>query len=967
MNRVMRFAIPVAIGLAFSAGLAAGQPPSGPGIELKPKIKVSIDPEEVIKMYDHLTIKETRDWWRKYPSTEAEAKQAISDIGDAMKLMDESTRLFASRQIDMARQKMTESLASFHRVFVEDSLMLSDVYGIFGIMLSQAGDVVEADELFRRQRASVEKAFPVNRFPDGHQRLALALLTMGTGQLDLGRHAAAEKMFRDAMRMYEKHGPANPNGSDLTTLYVQLTSAVFARREFAEAEVLAKKALVRCEELCKSPDGRAEYGHLLAKAMNNLAEVLRATGDTSGRADQLLKDSLALSGPIGTGIKLRNQAELALGRGEWSQALALSNDALQAAEQVYPESQFRNGSPELISVLRTRGSALTAVGDRAAATQAIERCLKMVRAIYPDERCPDGHPELASTLLALGDVQLRSSKPEHQRAAAQMFRDSLAVSLGHTRSQAAYLAESEILQQLDTAGGAIDRLLSVSRPFDSRDYWYLWETKAAVMRIMDHRRRAALSSNDPAARELALQLQEARQALAANALAPVTVGGGSGSADLTRRKEELESRLYAALHLPLPPRNVVGPHALAEALPADAAFVDFWIYLRFEQDPAKPGNDGRRVTPHYTAFVMTKNGEPTRVDLGPAAPIHSAVDDWLARINRNADDPVAERQAASKARDLAWKQLEPTLAGKSTVYLCPDGVYGRLPFSALPDSSGEKVLLETTKFVEVPHGPGLIGHLRTPPGASKGPVLAVGAVDYGTGVGPKNLQRLPATELELASLRQLAGESRIEPVRVLTKTEATAKTVGAELPVARIAHFATHAEADVPLAPLAASETFARNKLIGCRLALSGANSGVVGLLSGEAIAGLRLNDLDLAVLSACKTAIGPVEVREGVFALRRAFHAAGCKAVVASLWSVEDNSTAALMTRFYHHLWIEHRQPDDALREAQLDLYRSPRSIAEWAEGRRGGAIPLPAAPISIRESLPRKWAGFQLSINQP
>jgi CHAT domain-containing protein len=87
-------------------------------------------------------------------------------------------------------------------------------------------------------------------------------------------------------------------------------------------------------------------------------------------------------------------------------------------------------------------------------------------------------------------------------------------------------------------------------------------------------------------------------------------------------------------------------------------------------------------------------------------------------------------------------------------------------------------------------------------------------------------------------------------------------------------------------------------------------------------------------------------------------------------LWPVEDNSTAALMSRFYHHLWVERKTPDNALRAAQLDLYHSPREIPEWAEGRRGNpsvtaTVPLPVAPPAIRESLPRKWAGFQLSIN--
>jgi CHAT domain-containing protein/tetratricopeptide (TPR) repeat protein len=942
----------------FAAAPAADPPPGSAA----PKVRVSLDPNEIAKMYDHLTLKEMREWWRKYPSTEEEAKQALADIADAIRLMDESTALFQSRQIEQARRKMNESLAAFHRVFVEDSLMLSDMYGAFGVLLAQAGDVAGADDLFRRQRGAVEKAFPASRFPDGHVRLALALLTMGTGQLDLGRHAAAEKMFRDALKMYEKLGPANPDGSDMTTVYIQLTSAVFARKELVEAKVLAEKALARCEELSKSPEGRAKYGHLLAKAKNNLAEVLRASGDTSGRADELLREAIAIGGPAASAIKIRNLAELALGNRQWREALHHSDEALRIAERLYPTSEYPTGAPELLTILRTRGSVLAATGDLAAAEPILARCLKMARAIFPDERCPEGHPELASTLAALGDLRLRSPKREDQETAVRCFRDALTVSLGHTRSQAAYLAEADMLQLLDSAGGAVDGLLSANVPFDSRDYWFLWETKAAVMRIMDHRRRTVLASSDPAVRELDSQLQEARRALAAHA---DTTGGGGSAVDLARRKDELEARLSDALRLPLPSRSAVGPGSLAQTLPASAVFVDFWAYLKFEQTPGDAGNSGRRISPHYAAFVLTKDAVPVRIELGPTEPINAEVANWLAKINRNAEDPVAERQAAARVRALVWEPLEAAVAGKSAFYFCPDGVFGRLPFCALPNAKGreisDKILLEQWKFVEVPHGPGLVGHLRTPPAGSKGPVLALGDLDYGPG-----LRRLPASQLEIQSLQRIAGEARVEPVRVLVRSDASVPKVAVELPSVRIAHFATHGAADSPDAPLAGTETLMRNKLLGCRLALSGAdNRG--GTLSGEAITALRLNDLDLAVLSACNTAIGPVKIREGVFALRRAFHAAGCKAVAASLWPVDDKSTAALMARFYHHLWVEHRQPDDALREAQLDLYRSPRWIEDWAEGRRGGAVALPTAPIIVRESLPLKWAGFQLSVNHP
>jgi CHAT domain-containing protein len=58
----------------------------------------------------------------------------------------------------------------------------------------------------------------------------------------------------------------------------------------------------------------------------------------------------------------------------------------------------------------------------------------------------------------------------------------------------------------------------------------------------------------------------------------------------------------------------------------------------------------------------------------------------------------------------------------------------------------------------------------------------------------------------------------------------------------------------------------------------------------------------DLVTLSACETAVGRLEGQEGVANLARTFILAGAKSVVASLWMVDDRSTATLMNKFYSH-----------------------------------------------------------------
>ena len=109
------------------------------------------------------------------------------------------------------------------------------------------------------------------------------------------------------------------------------------------------------------------------------------------------------------------------------------------------------------------------------------------------------------------------------------------------------------------------------------------------------------------------------------------------------------------------------------------------------------------------------------------------------------------------------------------------------------------------------------------------------------------------------------------------------------------------------------------------------------GLLRAHEIHGLRLG-ADLVVLSACETALGREVRGEGLYGLARGFLYAGAPRVIASLWSVRDEATAQLMSRFYAAMIRDGLTPSAALRRAQVSLQAEPR----WAS--------------------PFYWAGFVL-----
>src|SRR5262249_56542950 len=135
------------------------------------------------------------------------------------------------------------------------------------------------------------------------------------------------------------------------------------------------------------------------------------------------------------------------------------------------------------------------------------------------------------------------------------------------------------------------------------------------------------------------------------------------------------------------------------------------------------------------------------------------------------------------------------------------------------------------------------------------------------------------------------------------------------------------------------------------------------GILTGLNILDLPLEDLRLCVLSACETGLADLTEAEGLMGLQRSFHAAGCPDVVGSLWKVDDEATAALMTQFYYELRVKQRPPLAALREAQLTLYRHPERIPALA-GSRGpikqedtvkqGSAPAEAKPGETAHTTP-------------
>ena len=126
------------------------------------------------------------------------------------------------------------------------------------------------------------------------------------------------------------------------------------------------------------------------------------------------------------------------------------------------------------------------------------------------------------------------------------------------------------------------------------------------------------------------------------------------------------------------------------------------------------------------------------------------------------------------------------------------------------------------------------------------------------------------------------------------------------------------------------------------------------------------LKNVDLVVLSACETGLGgKLGNGEEILGLGYQMQRAGARAAIASLWTVDDGGTQALMNAFYANLKTGNTTKAEALRQAQIALITGNST----AVGKhRGGVEPEPRNNTTVppqvtnRLSHPYYWAPFIL-----
>ena len=281
------------------------------------------------------------------------------------------------------------------------------------------------------------------------------------------------------------------------------------------------------------------------------------------------------------------------------------------------------------------------------------------------------------------------------------------------------------------------------------------------------------------------------------------------------------------------------------------------------------------------------------------------------------DRPDWDETAAGLFDRLVWPWLD-AVPGEERIVFIPDKVLHRVPFAALKDRSTGRFLFESHPLAIAPSATLYVNALARQGGDRRpfrSPGLVVGEpeVDHSRF---ESLVALPAAAAEAGRLARQTG-SRLLLGKAAYKSAFLERARDAEW-----IQFSGHALVDP------------QNTLLS-KLVLAPGPDGDPGVLTAREIYPLDLSGTRFVVLAACETGNQYVPGSEGVTSLARAFLAAGVPTVVASLWSVADQTTANLFDAFHRHLW-DGADPVDALRQAQLEMLRSghraDRSPGAWA-----------------------------------
>jgi CHAT domain-containing protein/Tfp pilus assembly protein PilF len=792
-------------------------------------------------------------------------------------------------------EELYQQALAIREKLAPNSLDVAGTLHNLGIVARNRGDLARAEQLYQQALAIFEHLAP------NSLDVADTLNNLGVVAYSRGDLARAEQYYQQALAIREKLAP---NSLDVAGTLNNLGNVAADRGDLARAEQLYQQALAIYEKL-------APNSLQVASTLNNLGLVALDRGDLAA-AERYLQQVLAIyeklaPNSLEVARTLNNLGNVARDRGDLARAEQLFQQALAIFENLAPNSL------QVASTLGNLGLVALDRGDLAATERYYQQALAIFEKLAPNS---------LDVATMLQNVAILARQQKNYSQAQRYLQRALAI----IETQRAAIPDPETKTAFAERyfnAYTLQAQLALDQQQPQQAALALERSRARTLAELMFTRALPVPTNAPQALKDLIAQQEqlqrdflllARQQRQANANDADTVQRlQAQSRQLADRQRKLDQRLrqqfpnYAELLNPQPPSLKRVQAALdANTVLLYHAFADKELLIVAVSRQAVRGYrvkvDVRALERDLTEFQRLVAKPP---------------------LERTADERASVAQLGRRLYATLIKPAEPSLKNAKTVLLCPEGALNRLPWGALVvsvDRQGrptywiERVAMGLTLSAGVylqaravrpaPRGVAIaaVSQYRNPQGSQGASVVTL---TRRSGSALNDLPDLPLVKQETARLKQALNNLGVVAVQEGDATPARARQIAQQ---ARVVHFACHARAD-NVDPLGS----------GLLLAPAGSDAGL--LTAADVVRGWRLQ-ADVVMLSACATAVGVSRRYEGLYGLARAFLFAGSRSVGASLWRVDDVSTARLMGAFYRG-YASGVGKAEALRRAQVELLR--------------------------------------------
>ncbi len=825
-----------------------------------------------------------------------------------------------------------------------------------GLLLMQQADYKEARRLLELGLLKHEMIYG-----DRHPAFARSLVNMARLEITLANYNEAEPLLKQALAIHRKFsGEQHPDYAN-TALEMANLYLTLGNYKAAETLLLSAVKVLKAHYGSQHPD--------YATAIQNLASLYEATNRYED-AENYLKEALKVDQQTlgkqhpSYATTLNNLASFYQNQHAYEKALPLLKEAMQISGGILGKTH-----PLYLSTLLNLALLYQDLGDYQAALPLTKEAVDIRKEILGEK-----HPDYAYALYGMALLKFRNG--DYIEAEA-LFHEVLSLYANQIREYFPALSEKEksaFYQQIEPVINTFRDFVvevnlnreDISGEKKARLLGSLYDmqlmTKALLLDAGSRTRRSILNSGDPAIKTLYENWLREKEQLAkyfSLSLAELSARQIDIKA-LEDRANELEKQLSASSQVfaqSLENQKLNWRDVQASLKEGEAALE----VLRVEKENSD--------LLFYIALVIEPGSQYPKMALLPEG---EALENKHFRYYKNA---IQYRMEDHLSYRKYWQPIREVLSERvRTVYLAPDGIFNKISLNSLYDPAAKCYLLDqlslrmlssTRELTSDPSADNekrqaealLLGfpEFAQSPGKDKLALLEKGAAAFTHDLQTTdpgyhqsearqyNLYPLPGTLDEVKYVESIMKEKGWQ-VQCLTRSEAREELVKKAMNP-RVLHVATHAyflsdlKADensrafgIHLQNVSANPLLRSGLLLaGSALTLQAAEARNLeqedGVLTAYEAMNLNLNQTELVVLSACETGLGELRNGEGVYGLQRAFLMAGARSVLMSLWKVNDESTARLVSAFYRN-WLSGQDKFTALHNAQRemrDIYEEP------------------------------------------